>query len=133
MLNFTISNVIHDMVSPTTLYQVWFIWWKHHIIERSISKCVKICSMMKAFIKGGSRQWWQSHRNLKLWSMGFGVEGLSKFGFLRSWPLIVYKDCASHVRIRVWRISQNLQQNIAHDQNMRRKPCQRVMHWLRQS
>jgi hypothetical protein len=36
------------MALPTTLYKVFLILWKCHIIEGSMNKQIRICSMIKA-------------------------------------------------------------------------------------
>ncbi len=67
--------------SPTTLCQPWLIRWKCHIIDGSIGNSFRICLIMNAFVRGGSRH----PRYLKgfswLWKcfgiQGFGVQGTS--------------------------------------------------------
>jgi hypothetical protein len=73
------------MVSHTTLYQALFVWHKCQIIEGSMRKWWRICSMTKVVVRGENRWLGQSHRSLWLWSIDFGAKGFSNFDVLQGW------------------------------------------------
>ncbi len=113
MSKFTILNAFHAMVSHTTLYQALFVWNKCQLIERSMGKWWRICSITKAFVRGENKWLGHSDRSLWLWSFGFGAKGFSNFDVFQGWILRFFKDCASHVVVKFQKISQNFWQNIA--------------------
>jgi hypothetical protein len=49
----TISSAFQAMLLPTTLYQDLLTWWRCHIIDGSMGKQVKICSITNCLWKEG--------------------------------------------------------------------------------
>lgn len=78
---------------------------RYHFIEGSMNKQMRICSIMKASVRGGSRLPRFLHTSLWLWSMSFGVEGSSNTNDIEGKPF----DHTSHTTIKVQRISESFE------------------------
>ncbi len=79
MLNLTISSVFQAKELSTTKYQDLFIQRRGHT---STDNWVKICSIIKVAVKGRSKSPGFLETKLKLWDLGFNVNGASTFSFI---------------------------------------------------